>query len=219
MTRSFSDELRSEAAPIWDKIFAHPFLREVQSGTLPLDKFRYYVVQDFHYLEGFGRTVAIALSKAPDTGTIRKLLRRMTTPVERPLHSQMFELLENDEAVVTQTTPSPTNLAYINHMLAAARLGGVGDAAAALLPCAWTYHELGIRLQAVDHPVFSRWVSAYSGGLLEESTAAWRGLVDRSGAEGGPYQRDSMRRTFLTSSRYEFLFWTMAYNQERWHFT
>ena len=28
--------------------------------------------------------------------------------------------------------------------------------------------------------------------------------------------REAMRRAFLTSSRYEYLFWTMAYNEERW---
>ena len=37
--------------PIWDKIFTHPFLREVQAGTLATEKFRGYIVQDYHYLE------------------------------------------------------------------------------------------------------------------------------------------------------------------------
>ena len=39
------------------------------------------------------------------------------------------------------------------------------------------------------------------------------------------YQRDAngqeleaMREAFLTSSRYEYLFWQMAYNQEQWPF-
>ena len=65
MTQSFSETLRQDALRIWGKIFTHPFIREIQAGELPLDKFRYYVIQDFHYLEGFGRVVSIALSKAP----------------------------------------------------------------------------------------------------------------------------------------------------------
>ena len=132
MAEGFSETLRREAAPIWDKIFTHPFLREVQAGTLPTEKFRGYIVQDYHYLEGFGRTVAVALSKAPDTSAMRRLARRVTTPIERPLHAEMFE------------------------------------------------------------------------------------LVDRFGAEAGESVREAMRRAFLTSSRYEYLFWTMAYNEERW---
>ncbi|MCI0440328.1 MAG: thiaminase II [Chloroflexi bacterium] len=212
----FSDTLRDEARQVWAKIFAHPFIAEAQAGTLPLEKFRYYVIQDFHYLEGFGRVVAIALSKAPDTETMRRLARRVTTPIERPLHARMFELLEIAEEEAARESLSPTNGAYVNHMLATASEGGVGEAAAALLPCPWTYHELGAMLRPLDHPVYGEWVGAYRSGLLEASVAAWRELVDEFGAEGGPAVREAMRRAFLTSSRYEYLFWTMAYNMERW---
>ncbi|MCH8802377.1 MAG: thiaminase II, partial [Chloroflexi bacterium] len=59
---SFSEQLRNEAEPIWRRIFDHPFLKEIKDGTLPLDTFRYYLAQDYLYLEGFGRTVAMALA-------------------------------------------------------------------------------------------------------------------------------------------------------------
>ena len=216
MTESFSKLLHDEAQDIWGMIFSHPFLRDIQAGELPLEKFRYYVIQDYHYLEGFGRAVSLALSKAPDTDALKKLVLRVNTPIERPLHVEMFELLEIDESEAMCVGPSPTNLAYINHMITTASIGGTGEAAAALLPCPWTYHLIGSLVSAPDHPVFQHWVSAYKSGLLERSTSAWRDLVDRFGAEGGDTMRESMRKAFLTSSRYEYLFWTMAYNQEKW---
>ena len=55
---SFSEQLRAEAEPLWSSIFSQPFLREIKDGTLPLEKFRYYLAQDYLYLEGFARTVA-----------------------------------------------------------------------------------------------------------------------------------------------------------------
>ncbi|MCI0770704.1 MAG: thiaminase II [Chloroflexi bacterium] len=216
MALPFSEELRRGLDSVWERIFSHPFLKEVQAGSLPLEKFRYYVIQDYHYLEGFGRSVSIALSKGPDTETLRKLVRRVTTPIERPLHARMFELLEIEQEEVDRVGPSPTNLAYVNHMITTAASGGVGEAAAALLPCPWSYHELGNRLSLPDHPVYNAWVEAYHSGILEESTAAWRDLVDTFAEEGGPTVRESMRQAFLTSSRYEYLFWTMAYNMETW---
>ena len=216
MDLPFSEELRRDLDSVWERIFSHPFLKEVQAGSLPLEKFRYYVIQDYHYLEGFGRSVSIALSKGPDTETLRKLARRVTTPIERPLHARMFELLEIEQEEVDRVGPSPTNLAYVNHMITTAASGGVGEAAAALLPCPWSYHELGNRLSLPDHPVYNAWVEAYHSGILEESTAAWRDLVDTFAEEGGPTVRESMRQAFLTSSRYEYLFWTMAYNMETW---
>ena len=183
---------------------------------MPLEKFRYYVEQDYHYLAGFGQVVATALSKAPDTRTLRRLTRRITTPVERPLHGRMFELLETSEEAVETVPLSPTNMAYINHMQTAASMGGVGEAAAALLPCPWTYHEIGKRIAVPEHPVYRYWAQPYRDGLLEESTAAWRELVDEYAANGGPATREAMRSAFITSSRYEFMFWTMAYNREDW---
>ena len=216
MDLPFSEELRRDLDSVWERIFSHPFLKEVQAGSLPLEKFRYYVIQDYHYLEGFGRSVSIALSKGPDTETLRKLARRVTTPIERPLHARMFELLEIEQEEVDRVGPSPTNLAYVNHMITTAASGGVGEAAAALLPCPWSYHELGNRLSLPDHPVYNAWVEAYHSGILEESTAAWRDLVDTFAEEGGPTVRESMRQAFLTSSRYEYLFWAMAYNMETW---
>ena len=216
MTESFSEVLRQEALPIWDSIFAHPFLEEIQAATLPVEKFRYYVEQDYHYLAGFGQVVATALSKAPDSRTLRRLTRRITAPVERPLHGKMFELLEMNEEDVEEVALSPTNAAYINHMQTAASVGGVGEAAAALLPCPWTYHEIGSRISVPEHAIYSYWAEPYREGLLEESTAAWRELVDEFALNGGPAVREAMRSAFITSSRYEFMFWSMAYNMERW---
>ena len=216
MTESFSEVLRQEALPIWESIFAHPFLEEIQAATLPVEKFRYYVEQDYHYLAGFGQVVATALSKAPDSRTLRRLTRRITAPVERPLHGKMFELLEMNEEDVEEVALSPTNAAYINHMQTAASVGGVGEAAAALLPCPWTYHEIGSMISIPEHPIYSYWAEPYREGLLEESTAAWRELVDEFAANGGPAVREAMRSAFITSSRYEFMFWSMAYNMEGW---
>ena len=84
------------------------------------------MIQDYHYLEGFGRAVSIALSQAPDTETLRKLALRVNTPVERPIHVKMFELLEISEADAERVGPSPTNRAYVNHMTTSASTGGVG---------------------------------------------------------------------------------------------
>ena len=216
MTESFSESLRQEAMPIWERIFAHPFLNEIQAATLPLEKFRYYVEQDYHYLAGFGQVVATALSKAPDSLTLRRLTRRITAPVERPLHGKMFELLRMTEEDAESVRLSPTNVAYVNHMRTAASMGGVGEAAAALLPCPWTYHEIGAKLTVPEHPIYGYWAEPYRDGLLEESTAAWRELVDEFAAEGGPALREAMRSAFIISSRYEFMFWSMAYNMEDW---
>jgi thiaminase/transcriptional activator TenA len=216
---SFSAQLRAEAEDIWSAIFAHPFLSELREGVLPIAKFRYYISQDYHYLEAFGRAVAIALSKAPDLATLELLSQRLLTPIERPLHVKLFGLLDLDAAAVEKVRPAPTNLAYMNHLIAVASRGGVAETTAAVLPCSWTYHDIGQRLASgapISHPVYREWAGFYMAGWLVESVKALRGFVDAGAIEASPRQREVMRDAFLTSSRYEYLFWEMAYREERW---
>ena len=216
MSERFSTQLRAEADDLWKKIFSNPFLKEIQEGTLPVDKFRYYLAQDYLYLEGFARAVALALAKAPDSRNLELLSRRVITPVERPLHQRLASLIGLSIEDLEQFGHAPTNLAYINHMITTAALGGLGQTAAALLPCPWSYHEIGSLLGQMEHPVYSQWVAPYKEGLLEASTNAWRSFLDQEAAEAGPREREAMRVAFLTSSRYEYMFWEMAYKQESW---
>lgn len=216
MPESFSAQLKAEAQPICRRIFAHPFLREIKDGTLPLEKFRYYLTQDYLYLEGFARTVAMALAKAPDAGTLEELSRRVLTPVERPLHHQLLEVAGISQNYIREVGRSPTNTAYVNHMIVTAALYGLGPTAAALLPCPWTYHDLKDEVGPSEHPLYSQWTGFYVAGLLQDSVNAWRGFVDVAAAEAGPAEREAMRQAFLTSSRYEYMFWDMAYRMETW---
>jgi thiaminase (transcriptional activator TenA) len=219
MTESFSAYLHSQAEGIWTAIFSHPFLAEIAAGTLPEEKFRFYIAQDYHYLGAFGRAVALALGKAAGSEVARLLSLRVLTPIERPLHARLFELTGQSVEEAEAQLIAPTNRAYMDHLLATAALQGLGETAAALLPCPWTYDEIGARLAkhgAVSHPVYGEWAGFYEAGFLRESVRAWREHVDREAAEAGPVQRSAMLEAFLISSRYELRFWDMAYRMERW---
>ena len=213
---NFSDELRTAAAPIWDKIFKHPFLIAIKNGTLPIETFRYYLTQDYLYLEGFARTVAMALAKAPDSETLEELSHRVLTPVERPLHHKLLSEAEVTLSSIYEAGPSPTNTAYVNHMIKTASLYGLGPTAAALLPCPWTYHLLKDEVGASDHPLYSQWTEFYVAGFLENSVAAWRKFVDQAALTAGPGELNDMRRAFITSSQYEYMFWEAALSRESW---
>lgn len=216
MPETFSDQLKAEAQPIWRQIFRHPFLQEIRAGTLPPEKFRYYLTQDYLYLEGFARTVATALAKAPDALTLEELSHRVLTPVERPLHHQLLAAAGVGLDDIHRIGRSPTNTAYVNHMLVTAAQYGLGPTAAALLPCPWTYHELKDEIGPSEHPLYGQWTAFYVAGFLQDSVNAWRGFVDAAAAQAGPQELAVMRAAFLTSSRYEYLFWDMAYQMETW---
>jgi thiaminase/transcriptional activator TenA len=44
--------------------FGHPFITELAEGTLPLDKFRFFLEQDDFYLEEYKRCLALGAAKS-----------------------------------------------------------------------------------------------------------------------------------------------------------
>lgn len=213
---AYSDELRRQADRIWNAIFDHPFLGELEAGTLPLAKFRYFLGQDWHYLDVFKQAAGAAVSKVRNNKALGHLADGALQPVEKPLHRRLGELLQVDPIHLIAARPAPTNRAYMNHLLATAAQGSVEEIAAALLPCPWIYHEIGQRIGEVDHPVYGEWANFYASGSLGESVAAWRRFVDEAGSNANAGERATMEEAFLLSSRYQYLFWDMVYRQEEW---
>lgn len=46
----FTDHLIRSCADVWEQYVKHPFVVQLGKGTLPLEAFKHYIVQDWHYL-------------------------------------------------------------------------------------------------------------------------------------------------------------------------
>ena len=62
--KTFSSRLRAQCDRIWAGLHAHPFLGELARGTLPLDRFRFFIEQDLLYLPAFARCMAMGAAKS-----------------------------------------------------------------------------------------------------------------------------------------------------------
>ena len=85
---SFSESLRDLAEPLWKTIHAHPFVTGIGDGSLPEDRFRFYMRQDYLFLIEYSRVTALAVAKAPhleDMGRFADLLNA-TLNTEMDLH-------------------------------------------------------------------------------------------------------------------------------------
>jgi len=58
------DRLLGATTEIWKAYNEHPFVLGIQNGTLDKDKFRYYIIQDYLYLEEYAKTFAVGVAKA-----------------------------------------------------------------------------------------------------------------------------------------------------------
>ena len=59
-----TERLLEATNEIWDAYNEHPFVKGIQEGTLERDKFRFYIIQDYLYLEEYAKVFAIGVAKA-----------------------------------------------------------------------------------------------------------------------------------------------------------
>jgi thiaminase/transcriptional activator TenA len=149
--------LRAQSRPLWDQLFAHPFVLGMADGTLPLRKFAFYVSQNILFLQDLARTMALGVAKAEDEQTLREfaIATTRTLDLEIPENRALLTRVQALEPSASEATVmAPTNLAYTRHLQTVGYRAGSAHVAAALMPCMWSYGELGSALaeRAVEPP-------------------------------------------------------------------
>jgi thiaminase (transcriptional activator TenA) len=219
---TFSEQLRQLAAPIWAAQFKHPFVVALGNGTLPANKFRYYILQDARYLEELARIFAIGSAKATDADMAIRFAKLVeeTVVVERGLHESYGKQWGLSSTAMRTTPLAPTNYAYCRHMRSVAQTGTLGEITVVALPCAWVYCEVGQHLLATGKPEASHpyrdWLELYGAPEFAEVARWMREVVDRCAKTAGKAEKARMQEAFMISSKYEWMFWDMAWKEEQW---
>ena len=221
MAERFTQRLRRLAEPIWRAQHQHPFVRGIGDGTLELERFKHWVRQDYLFLVEYGRLLSLAAARAPDLATMTRFaeLALATLKGEMELHRSYAREFGISPQELEAEAKAPTTQGYTDFLVRSAATADFPELVAALLPCMWGFCEIG---QALDKrgcpadPRYARWIEMYSSPEFIELAEWCRDLLDRLAA-GLPGERlRRLEEAFLTSSRYEYLFWEMAYRQERW---
>jgi thiaminase/transcriptional activator TenA len=218
------ERLRADCRRAWASLHAHPFIRELAAGTLPPEKFRFYVEQNLQYLPEYARVLAIGASKAEDEQTMRAFAADAVNILERELPENR-ELLRR---VVGLGAPDrggsagmmPANVAYTGFLVATAVQGGPLEIMAAVLPCTWSYGDIASALLAEglvhDHPVYAEWIRFFGEPAYGQVVATMRSDFEAMAAAVGDGELERLSSLFTTSTRLERAFWDMAYDLERW---
>ena len=222
-TISTSDLFREESKLIWTALHQHPFITELSEGTLPLDKFRFFLEQDIFYLDEYARCLAMGAAKARSERELRYFTVDLNKvldaeiPSNRSLLAQVIRLGAEDRG--GSLAMAPANVAYTSYMQSLSLRGGSLEIMAALLPCAWTYVEIATALQErteTTHPVYRGWIAYFTLPQTVEMVAGMRRDFDALVVEEAEARRRELAQIFVTSSRLERSFWEMAYTLEQW---
>lgn len=214
----FDDELRQAGDHLWEAQHAHLFVQGIGDGTLPVERFQHYVAQDYVFLVDYGRLLALGAARAPDLQTMAKLaeLTQSILVEEMALHRSFAKDWGLTPEQLEATTPTPTTRAYVDGLLRTAALGDFAELIAVLLPCMWSYAEIGQRLAtgSGDPGRYADWVAMYASADFAELAEWCRDLTAELGAQAAPATREAMRRAFLEASRHELAFWEASWTLE-----
>lgn len=212
-----SQRLREAARPIWDRCLTHPFVTGIGDGTLPVEKFQYFMLQDYLYLFDYARVFALGVVKARDAALMRTFAQNVDAILggEMKIHRAYMARLGISEEQVLAVQPALDNLSYTHYMLSVAERGSPMEIVAAILACSWSYAEIGQALAgipgAAEHPFYGEWIRGYAS---EDYTAANQALIeltDRLTAGAEEAELAYLTGIFVNCSRYELGFWDMAW--------
>lgn len=215
---SITRELRESVDDIWRKIFKHPFVIELYRGDLPLEKFKFYIIQDYNYLVSMYKCLSLIAAKSePDIAEKALEIAYLDASTEMENYRKLIGRLGLTMDYVLSTEPAPTNEAYMNFLLKTCALEPPIEGLTAILPCFWSYMEIAEvnreLLEHNDNELYRSWCEVY---LLDEYKSMVNSLKDLVDKYGPGYDIDRLKHLFKIGSRYEYLFWDMAYNMESW---
>ena len=219
---ALSSTLRSGAAEIWKRELAHPFVRGLGDGTLPVDRFGFYLEQDYIFLVEYCRVFALASAKARELAVMGLFsgLLNDTLQTEMQLHRDYCRRLGIADSAVSGARAAPVTHGYTRHLLSTAYSGSIVEIVAAVLPCQLGYVEIASALEREggggNNSFYREWIKTYTSPEFVEGANRLVQLLDRLADGRPPSETAWLSDLFLTSSRYEYLFWEMSWTKATW---
>lgn len=210
------ERLRAAAPAAWQRYVAHPFVQQMEQGTLPEAAFRRYLEQDYLFLIQYARAWALAICKSrslADMNVARGGLNAILD--EMQLHVRLCARWGVSEAALQTAAEHRATVAYTRYVMDCGYSGDLLDLLVALLPCMTGYAEIGLRLAPAlaarpDHP-YREWISEYAGAPFQQAAQASARHLDEVAAPLlTPARFEQLAATFARACELEADFWQMG---------
>jgi hydroxymethylpyrimidine/phosphomethylpyrimidine kinase len=202
---AITDQWWHQAATVREQIASSEFVDQLGAGSLPSEAFIWYLAQDALYLDAYSGFLAAAARLAPSRDEREFWENSSTSAVdtELALHTAWVPA-----EVRTQTGPSATTQAYLDHLQAAAATGEYALITAAVLPCFWIYAEVGEALAKRNHAAhpYAEWLTTYSDEAFAQATVQAVSIADAAAASASKAVQEGAGTAFHTSCAHELAF-------------
>lgn len=213
----WSEQAWQQSKFIYNRIINMPFNQELMQGTLPVEKFKFYIGQDAVYLGAFSRALSLIAARSytlPQTLAFIKFAEGAVV-VEKALHEAYFKQF----SINGLPAISPTCQNYTQFLLTKAALDDVAVAMAAVLPCFWIYKKTGDYIyhhNTSNNNPYQAWIDTYAGEEFKQVVDEAIAICDEVAQHCSPQQQNNMWQAYIMASKLEYMFWDSAYRLEQW---
>ena len=217
-----SEQLKQTCIDDWSAATNHHFCIELADGSLPLEKMRVYLAQDYTFIDNFVRLAASAIHHAPtlpDRLPLAHFLGIIAGP-ENTYFQRSFDMLEvaQSERVTPELLKPTRNFQAL--MLKAANSGEYGNMIAVLCVAEWVYLSWAQPVfERTDYAeliktlpfYFGEWVALHSGEYFESVVEHLRTQLDTAFNDADATQQATMQDYFQQAVLLEKQFFDACY--------
>ena len=181
---SFMESILQQNKPVWDKCIATLFVQDMKDGTLPIEDFKEYMIQDSIYLKNYARVYGKAIYHAETLREIQLYYSILnfvtdTESVVRLNYLRQFGMTDDDIEFID---PLPENRKYIDFLFETAERGNGCEILMAVLPCMLSYSYIFRKL--ADEPESRKskywdFIQDYADDRYAESCKEWCDFADK----------------------------------------
>lgn len=205
--------------PHWDSYVNHEFVRQVANGTLPRDKFRFFIEQDYAYLIDYARVHCVAGSKAPALEDIEKELV-IVGSVRNEMGQHEKRLMEefgvSNKEYFRQIQRGPALNNYSRYFNDIARRGNWQELVASLSPCLMGYgHALLNNQKHITVPegdVYHEWCQTYLSTWYQDGMCKGKDLLNKIATVYPREEIETLITIYADVCELETKFWDAALN-------
>ncbi|KEZ45319.1 hypothetical protein SAPIO_CDS2124 [Scedosporium apiospermum] len=212
---------REDVKPVWDAFVHHPFVMALGNGTLPLESFKGYIIQDYLYLIHFARAHALAAYKATNIKTISRsneIVGHIFHEIK--LHIEYCRTFDISTDEIESTPEKQACTAYTRFLLDIGHSQDLLALQVALAPCTLGYGAVAKMLYS--HPdtkkadqdnIYWAWIENYvADDYVEAVRLASEQLEDEIGRQT-PERIEELVKIFIHGTQLEIGFWEMFPSQ------
>ncbi|GAA5895797.1 hypothetical protein JCM6882_001383 [Rhodosporidiobolus microsporus] len=217
----FQDFLVAYNPSAWSRYVNHPFPNGLADGTMSLDAFLHFIIQDYHFLKQYARANSLAAYKTEDRELMQgSMLIVQECLKETEMHIKYCKKFGITFSELSSAPESVTNIAYTRFVLDATMRGDLVDALVVKHSCLLGYGEVGARLveqvegverDEAKNPYWG-WVSEYGGSWYQGAVKMGTDLLEKTLAKRplSPERLLELAKLFEQATELEIAFWDAA---------